>query len=329
MRYEEIFPWQQPSWALFNQYLLQNRVPQALLINGVKGLGKQQLARGFAKALLCPQRLPSGQSCGQCDRCKLFKAQTHPDFISLSPKEEANVIGIDRIRELIIKLSLKPQFEAYRVVLVAPADKLNKAAANAFLKCLEEPNERTCIILLTETLSKLPATILSRCQKMSLLKPSNDVANRWLIEQQVSEHRALLLNLAQGAPLLAKDYAETNILPLRQQCFSDWLNVATTQANPIEIAEKWVKQSSPLIIFWLIAWVADLIKCFYQSKEINLYNPDLQQNLQKLISQLNVRNLYHFYDKLLQSQKRLDSQINKQLMFEELLILWAQLNQGN
>jgi DNA polymerase-3 subunit delta' len=326
---ETIFPWQQRSWDLFNQYLIQNRVPQALLINGAKGLGKQHLAYSFSKSLLCNQRLPTAQSCGQCSRCKLFNAATHPDFINLSPKEGSETIGIDSIRELIIKLALKPQFENYRVVLINPADKLNKAAANAFLKCLEEPNERTCIILLTESLSKLPATILSRCQKMRLTKPEKEIADTWLAEQQVIKDSALLLSLAQGAPLLAKDYAQENILSLRQQCFSDWLDIANRRANPVEIAEKWHKQQVSLIIFWLISWSTDLIKCFYQAQAINLYNSDLQISLQELLDQLKLKDVYYFYDNLLQSRQRLNTQINVQLMFEELLILWSQLNQGN
>ncbi len=326
---ETIFPWQQSHWNLFNQYLIQNRVPQALLINGAKGLGKQQLAYSFAKALLCNQRLPNAQSCGQCSRCKLFNAKTHPDFINVSPEEGSKIIGIDRIRELIITLALKPQFENYRVVLINPADKLNNAAANAFLKCLEEPNERTCVILLAESLSKLPATILSRCQKMTLTKPKREIANAWLNQQQVIENKTLLLNLAQGAPLLANEYAKANILPLRQQCFSDWLNIANGQLNPIEIAEKWYKQQVSLILFWLISWSCDLIKCFYQTQTINLYNPDLQISLQELVGRLKLKDIYHFYDNLLQSRQKMDSQINQQLMFEELLILWSQLNQGN
>ncbi len=324
-----IFPWQQASWNLFNQYLIQDRVPQALLINGAKGLGKQQLAYSLAKALLCNQRLPNAKNCGQCRSCKLFNAKTHPDFITVHPEEGKQIIGIDRIRELIIKLALKPQFESYRVVIIHSAAELNKAAANAFLKCLEEPNERTCIILLTESLSKLPATILSRCQKMILIKPKMEIAQHWLAEQQVTEKNGLLLSLAQGAPLLAKEYAENDILPLRQQCFNDWLNVASRRANPVEIAEKWHKQQVSLILFWLISWSTDLIKCFYQVQTIHLSNPDLQISLQKRLDQLKLKDIYYFYDRLLQSRRRIDTQINIQLMFEELLILWLQINQGD
>lgn len=322
---EYSFPWQQANWELFNQYLIQNRIPQALLINGAKGLGKQALALSFAKALLCTHRLQTGQGCGLCKPCKLFTAQTHPDFITLSPEDDGKIIGIDMIRQLILKLALKPQFEAYRVVLISPADKLNHAGANAFLKCLEEPNERTCVMLLTAIPSKLPVTILSRCQKMSLVMPKPHIAKTWLLEQGVVDNTEIILNLAQGAPLLAKEYAQMNILPLHQQCFSDWLNVINAQINPIEIAEKWYKQPTTMILFWQISWVVDLVKCYYQTDVINLYNPDLQINLQALVHKLNLKKVYHLYDLLLQNLKKLETSINSQLMFEELLILGSQL----
>ncbi|NOQ34839.1 MAG: DNA polymerase III subunit delta' [Methylococcaceae bacterium] len=324
---DEFFPWQQANWELFNRYLNQQRVPQALLINGSKGLGKQSLATQFAKSLLCSSRLTTGQGCGHCNSCKLFRAETHPDFITITPEEEGKVIGIDAIRALIIKLALKPQFDSYRVVLINPADKLNNASANAFLKCLEEPNERTCMILLTESTAKLPATILSRCQKMLVTKPDMQTAQAWLNTQQIT-NAEILLNLAQGAPLLAKDYAAAGTLPMRQQCFNDWINIAHNKANPIEIAEQWHKQQLSAIIFWMIAWVVDMIKCTHRTEAANRYNPDLETALQELAAKLNLKDLYRFYDALLQSKQKLDTSINKQLMFEELLILWSQLNQG-
>jgi DNA polymerase-3 subunit delta' len=321
----QILPWQQQNWALLNQYLIQDKIPQALLIKGAKGLGKKTLALSFAKTLLCINRLETGHSCEQCSRCKLFSAQTHPDFISLSPKEDGQLISIDMIRQLKLTMALKPQFEHYRVILINPANKLNHAAANAFLKCLEEPNERTCILLLTESLSRLPATILSRCQTMSVIAPTLAVAKTWLAEQHVIKNSELLLTLAHGAPLLAQAYAEMNILPLRQQCFNDWIKVVNLQINPIQIAEKWHKQATATLILWLMSWVADMIKYCYQIPIIYLHNPDFQADLQPLAHSINLKKMDQFYDYLQQRQQQLDTPINQQLMFEELLVLGTQL----
>lgn len=321
-----ILPWQQPNWEHLNSYILQQRIPQALLITGRKGLGKYQLANQFAQALLCTSRLENNLFCGHCSSCLLFAAGTHPDFMPVTPEEDKKIIGIDAIRQLITKLTLKPQFESYRVVLIHPADQLNNAAANGFLKCLEEPNERTCIVLLTEKPTKLPATIISRCQKLAVTIPNSIIATAWLKQQKITENVEILLSLAQGAPLLAKEYANDAIIKTRLQCFNDWLKVAKAELNPIVLAEQWHKQDITQLMFWQMSWITDIIKSRYGMETGNLYHADLKNSLQELALQLNLKNVYKFYDLLLSSQQKLETQINKQLMFEEILIQWAKLN---
>ncbi|MCK4493038.1 MAG: DNA polymerase III subunit delta' [Methylococcales bacterium] len=325
MMHAEILPWHHDQWQILNHYFQQNRIPQALMIKGSKGLGKQRLAHRFANALLCSQRLENGEACQQCKPCKLFKAATHPDCLSLAPKETGKMIGIDAVRVLIEKLSLKPQFEMMRVVLIYSADKLNNAAANAFLKCLEEPNERTCFILMTESSAKLPATILSRCQKMTLTKPDTHCALDWLYAQDISPKTETLLNLAQGAPLLAKTYFEEDLLTLRENCFEGWLALSNQQKNPIEIAEQWAKHPLEMLLNWLISWVTDLTKCHYHAPIEYLSNPDYQLAFQGLIPRLTLHEIHNFYQYLLIRQQDQDTQINPQIMFEALFVLWSQL----
>jgi DNA polymerase-3 subunit delta' len=323
-----ILPWQQPNWEHLANYINQQRIPQALLITGRKGLGKYQLAMQFAQALLCTARLENGWFCDHCHSCVLFKAGTHPDFMLITPEEDKKIIGIDAIRQLITKLTLKPQFESYRVVLINPADQLNTNAANGFLKCLEEPNERTCIILLTEKPTKLPATIMSRCQKLAVSVPNSNLAKNWLVQQKINENLEVLLSLAQGAPLLAKEYANDALIKTRLQCFNDWLKVAKKELNPIVLAEQWQKQDVAQLMFWQISWITDIIKCSHHSGATNFYHADLKPSLQELASRLNLMQVYRFYDLLLSSQQKIETQINKQLMFEEILIQWVKLNNG-
>lgn len=128
----KLYPWQQNDWQQLQSYVTQQRVPQALLINGALGIGKQYLAEQFAHALLCERPKSDGLSCGECGSCLLVKAQTHPDFMDVQPEEVGKNITIAQIRALMEKLTLKPQFERYRVILIHPADALNNAAANAF-----------------------------------------------------------------------------------------------------------------------------------------------------------------------------------------------------
>jgi DNA polymerase-3 subunit delta' len=323
-----ILPWQQHNWELLGSYINQQRIPQALLITGRKGLGKYQLANQFTQSLLCTARLDNGLFCGHCSSCVLFSAGTHPDFMLITPEEDKKIIGIDAIRQLITKLTLKPQFESHRVVLINPADQLNNAAANGFLKCLEEPNERTCVLLLTDKPAKLPATIRSRCQKLAVSMPSQQQATAWLNSQKVTENIDVLLSLAQGAPLLAKEYASDAVIKIRLQCFNDWVKVAKAELNPIVVAEQWHKQNVSMILFWQMSWITDMIKCRFGSDPKQLYHADLQNNLQELSSKLNLKKVYTFYDLLISSQQKIETQINKQLMFEEILIQWAKLNHG-
>ncbi|MGZ4977240.1 MAG: DNA polymerase III subunit delta' [Methylobacter sp.] len=328
-----LLPWQQHLWEHLCDYIAQKRIPQALLITGNKGLGKQQLADQFAVALFCTSPQVNGMACGVCSSCLLANADTHPDFIRIEPEEAGKSITIGQIRSLITRLALKPQFETYRVVIVNPADKMNNAAANAFLKCLEEPTERTLIILISEKPAKLPATIISRCQKLAVVAPNKERVVDWLaatLQRKADADNTLRSNvaLAQGAPLLALDYANDGILTLRNGCFNDWMAIAKQRKSPVIIAEDWLKLPESPLIFWITSWIIDLIKRFYHPEVENLYNPDLSEQLQELSQQLELKGLYKLYDLLLLSRQRLDTQINKQLLFEEILIHWYELNRS-
>lgn len=328
-----ILPWQQHLWEHLCSYITQQRIPQALLITGNKGLGKQQLATQFAVALLCTAPQADGTACGHCSSCLLVNAKTHPDFIHVQPEEPGKGIAIGQIRSLITRLTLKPQFETYRIVIVNPADKMNNAAANAFLKCLEEPTERTLIILITEKPAKLPATIISRCQKLAVATPDKESVVAWLsktLQGAAVTNETLYCNisLAQGAPLLALDYAKDQTLTLRNECFDAWTAIAKQRKSPVMIAEDWHKLPAMPLIFWITSWIIDLTKCVYHSQVENLYNPDLREQLQELSEQLELKGLYKLYDLLLAGRQRLDTQINKQLLFEEILIQWHELNRS-
>ena len=323
---EVILPWQKNNWDLFSAYLKQQRIPQALMICGRPGLGKVQLARQIAQSLLCNRSLDSGIYCDTCHSCTLFKAETHPDFLFLEPETEAKNINVTQIRSLISKLQLKPQFDSYRIIIVNPAELLNQSAANSFLKCLEEPAEKTVMLLVTDKPSKLPATIISRCQKMKLFTPDKQLAINWLQQQKIPGDLPVLLSIALGSPLLAEKYAQQQLLSLRNHCFEQWIELAHQHAEPVTIAEEWLQHSDEPLIGWVISWIIDIIKIQYHTDISNLYNPDLKQSLQELSQKLNLQGLFEFYDKLLQSKTNPGSNLNRQLFFEEILINWSQLN---
>jgi DNA polymerase-3 subunit delta' len=292
------------------------------------------LAKQFAYALLCEQPLNSGGACGQCTRCLLVDAQTHPDFIMITQefdqksKKFKTSIEIEQIRVLVAQMNLKPQFDGYRVVIIAPADALSHASSNAFLKFLEEPCDRTVLILVSDQRHKLSATIKSRCQKLLLSVPARSEALTWLTRQKVGhEHAALVLSLAQGSPLLALDYLQDDHLSQRQACFSLWLAVAKQATHPVIAAAQWLNLSEKTLLFWLTTWVIDVMRCRFQTQPDRMYHPDLYQSLRELAFSLRLVDVYPFYDLLLQTRLRIETPINKQVLWEEILIAWANLNQ--
>ncbi len=324
---QQSLPWLEPSWSQLKNYIKQNRIPQALLIIGNKGLGKQQLAEQFSQTLMCSSQDREGACCGQCQGCTLFNAKTHPDYIFIEPEDIGKEIGIGVIRQLTSKLALKPQFESYRIVIINPADKLNTASANAFLKYLEEPTERTCLILVTDSPSKLPATISSRCQKLRVTISDAKIARSWLKQQGVSENIELLLNMAQGSPLLAKQLATESALKNRMDYFNQWLDTNRF----ISTAEQWSKLNNDeqkRLLTWLTSWSIDIIKLRVNKQSAEIMNVDLLNSLQDIANKLELKKLYKYYDFLLHNKQRLDTQLNKQLMFEEILINWSELKKG-
>ncbi|OQK15686.1 hypothetical protein AU255_15845 [Methyloprofundus sedimenti] len=322
------YSWHQSYWQHLAAYVEQQRIPQALLINGVSGLGKHRLALQFAQYLICSDKQEK-IFCGRCASCKLFIAKTHPDFTLLQPEEPGKAIGVDLIRQLMGEMVLKPQYSSYRVVIITPAELMNINSANAFLKCLEEPPERTVFLLLTEHRQALPATILSRCQKLLLQAPDFDSAAVWLQEQGINEQQKLLLRLAQGAPIKALAYAQGNMLEQRNSCFEEWQKILLAKACPVQLAEKWQKLPATQLLQWLVSWTEDVIKCHFQVDKSLLLNDDVEKHLRTLAKRLDLNKLFDFYSLLLKDTDRINKQLNKQLLFEELLITWSQVTVNN
>lgn len=324
------YPWLSSHWQQLTAYGEQQRIPQALLFAGPDGLGKTALATAFAGTLLCSQP-QAGKACQRCHACQLVAAGNHPDLIMIQPEEVGKAIGIDTIRRLITRLSLKPHYEQQRVVIIQPADALNTAAANAFLKILEEPGERTQFILLTSYANRLLATVRSRCQKLLFLPPAPEQALVWLQQQGVKQSAEVLLRMAQGSPLKALAYAELGLEQQRTEIFQQWLTLPTQQAQVVDVAEQWQKNDAiglETILSWMGTWLSDLVKLQQGLANEHLQNPDLQMRLAGLVSGPNTQALFRHYDHLNKCRQHLQTTLNKQLLLEKLLLEWVRIHQG-
>lgn len=166
-----LLPWQRPAWQHFSQAFAAGRLAHALLLHAPGGLHKRQLAERIARTLLCARPDPLHGACGSCKHCLLMAAGNHPDWRVVVPASSVHVL-IDQIRALAAQLAQRPQLATRQVVLLAPAESMTTAAANALLKTLEEPSADTHFLLLGERLGRIPVTIRSRCQTLAL-RPAN------------------------------------------------------------------------------------------------------------------------------------------------------------
>lgn len=319
------YPWQTSLWKQFQQRRLQGQLPHALLLHGPEGIGKEGFARLAARSLLCTQPDPEGHACGQCKSCQLIDAENHPDFITIQPEETGKAIKIDQVRALIQVMTLSPHFGAYRIVLVSPAAQMNLAASNSLLKTLEEPQDNTVIFLVTSQISRLPATIRSRCQLLSFAKPDAAPALSWLNAALDDRSQAeQLLMVANGAPLLARQMAGNTTIQLRQQVLQDLAAISEGKKQAMTVASEWLKQAHDKTLQWMYLWVCDMIriKCVDESYVVN---KDIAHQLQSFAEAIDLNRLYHFLDQLSDAIRLRQTSANELLLLEGLLLNWTYL----
>jgi DNA polymerase-3 subunit delta' len=167
--------------GMLRAYASAERKAPGFLFHGEEGIGKELAARAFAAALICRDPGADG-ACGACRDCLLLARGGHPSLFLVTRPEDKASIPIDSIRTLWEELSLKSFSDRPRVVLILPADDLLLPAANALLKTLEEPPPATHLLLVAHRLSKVPATILSRCQKIPFSPLPPETVERLLLD---------------------------------------------------------------------------------------------------------------------------------------------------
>ncbi|WKZ31386.1 MAG: DNA polymerase III subunit gamma/tau [Candidatus Dojkabacteria bacterium] len=249
--------------------VLTDSLSHAYLFVGSRGTGKTSTARILAKAINCEKLTKEGNPCNECNACKSITSGTFLDLIEV---DAASNRGIDQIRDLKEKIEFSPTEGKYKIYIIDEVHMLTTEAFNALLKTLEEPPEHVIFMLATTDVHKLPATILSRCQRYDF---------RLGTEKDVEQ---LILNVAGDEGVTLSEGALRLLIENSRGSYRDALSlldvVVSGQAasdKPDEVSENEVR---------LILGVPDSTMVYYLLE--NLVNRDPEKAL-NLIDELDVK----------------------------------------
>lgn len=283
----------QIQFSLLKNAFEQDRLSHAYLLSGISGVGKTNFAKQFATFLLCEKN----NLCGVCRACKQLQSDSHPDFILIKPEEKSHSIKIDQIRDMSDKVSRTAHAGGYQVVVISPADAMPMQAANALLKTLEEPNGKVIIFLIDDQKSILPATIISRCQKIFFS----------------SEHVDLRLH--------------DNALTLRDQLLMHLEKIVDKKINSVTFNPALLKINLDIIFQKLILICSDIARIQFNTSKKNIINHDAYEILLKISSKISPEKLQRFIKILLEKKLFISKGINlnQQLCLEDIFIGWEKM----
>ncbi|SJZ78802.1 DNA polymerase-3 subunit gamma/tau [Garciella nitratireducens DSM 15102] len=206
---------QEPIITTLKNQIIHHRIAHAYLFSGTRGTGKTSTAKIFARAVNCSHPI-EGNPCGECEVCKQIESAKVMDIIEI---DAASNRGVDEIRELREKINYPPSIGQYKVYIIDEVHMLTQEAFNALLKTLEEPPKHVIFILATTEPHRLPATILSRCQRFDFKRVTiQDMVERmeYICKQmKISIEKKALELVAKNAEGALRD-----ALSILDQCFS-------------------------------------------------------------------------------------------------------------
>ena len=279
----------------------QQRLPHALLIQDAPGAGGTQLAQWFAQRVLGEAAL-----------------ERHPDFTRVGLIEDSKQIRIEQARELAAHLALASHQGGYKVALIDPADALNWNAANALLKLLEEPPGGTLLILVAQQPSRLPATLLSRCQRLRIRAPERDTAVQWLRQFVGEGPWEAVLDVIGNAPLLAAQLDPHSVLQIRDETQAGLADLTARRADAATLADSRTRTELALRLACFENWLTERIR---GGLGAGTYSVEMRDGAHPGRPEpgSNVTRLFDLLDQLRTLRAALSTPVNRSLVLESLL----------
>tara|TARA_S200000501_G_scaffold276766_1_gene260625 strand:+ start:1829 stop:3478 length:1650 start_codon:yes stop_codon:yes gene_type:complete len=324
-----------------------DKIPNAYLFTGIRGIGKTTIARIVAKSLNCPNGIENKCKV-KCENCESIANSSHIDVLEM---DAASKTGVDDVRDLIEFSRYGPTSSKYKIFIIDEVHMLSKQAFNALLKTLEEPPEYLKFIFATTEIKKIPITVVSRCQRFDLsriksselfefIKKIKDKENGKVSDEALK----LITKISEGSVRDALSLLDRGLLSLEKNTELDLINAQKIfgyfdKSQLIDLFELILKgeESKVIEVYRKIydqgvepkVFINDFLELLYYLKNINsltlestnfLLNDEEFTKIQNISSQLNTEVLILFWQFTISSLEELDIVSNQHLSIEMFLI---------
>lgn len=311
------YPWLEPVARDLADQCERGQLPHAILLHGPAGIGRRHLALWLCTRVLGAEPPDLAIAADPDAGLALTEELLHPDLLVAQPPPDKRALPIELVRQLIGFLQLTAHQGKSKTAVVAPAEAMSHSAANSLLKTLEEPPPGSLILLVTTAPGRLPATVVSRCQRVRVGLPATAPAIDWLRTAHGDADWAGLLELAGGAPLTALRLQAAGFGAEARRLEDELAALASADAEPVTVARRWVKLGAPRCVDWLYRRTAAEIRARSLAGE-NAGTGSLQNSPDLL----NISRLHTMLRELGELRRLAGSGVNMELALAQLLDGW-------
>jgi len=360
MSLKEIFC-QDKAISILQRGFAADKMPHAYIFAGAEGVGKFKTAREWAKLLLCKNPVTENgfaDSCGLCQSCQMFEADSHPDFNLIykelleftkdnKGKKTPVDLAIDVIRQFLIdKVSTRPTLSQRRVFVVSEAERLNASSQNAMLKVIEEPPEYCTIILLCTRMERLLPTTKSRCRIIRFLRIDQERITDKLKSMGIDEKKAQYFarlaqgSLGQGCQWAQLELADASLYQTKKKLIS---SLSTYElADCLDLAEWLLDESKKIAAVWADldkttsktdinrrahkTLIQIIISALNDTMKLNITGPqsfinsDQKEQIKSIASRFSPEQSAEKITDAYKTMRWIEANVNEKLIFEQLLL---------
>lgn len=305
----------------------------SLLIYGPSGAGQAAVSRAVAKTLVC-REFPH-DFCDQCSACRRIEQRMYPDLFELFPHEDwskperkGSNYSIDHLRMMQEYALIQPYESDQRIFILHEAHRMNLECANCLLKILEEPYSHNVFLLLTDTISAILPTILSRCQKIRLSPlPLSTLIQKWN-EKRSPESAVALARISGGYPDQIQELIDNDYLEMRDEILQNLIRIRERESAALEIAQQLSdeikkgkrKHSLRALFTILLGLVRDGVLASSNGQHKPYLNQDRETEIQQLWGSEPPETILIKFEKILDAVEGLDRNLNISLLLTDLFL---------